>query len=191
MGKNVQYCLFIGTILDNVLLNNNSYTVLMRRFEPEEAAVIIRKMPFSKSWQNVFVTNVKKILNTETHELEDRALDDFVYLPAPSIIRHFSNDKDFLRFRIDNKTSKDWNYKFINDPTENTNRRLAIMYFEKILKALKIKFLIDDSYTVYLMHEELLKLSDSDIPALKEFVNSLYIPKTLARKKGSSETWGN
>src|SRR5688572_19802616 len=126
----------------------------MKRTDPELAIIILKKLPFSKSWLNVFVSKSKKFLNRETHQFEDIELKDFVYIPAPSLVRHFSSDKDFLAFRSENKNTKDWDYKLVNDAAENNNRRLAIMYIEPILKSLHINFTIDDSYTIYILNDE-------------------------------------
>lgn len=163
----------------------------MKQLDSEAALNQLKKLPFSKSWQNVHVSNRKKIINTETKDLVSMALGDFIYMPAPSLVRHFGNDKEFLAFRSEYKNSKNWDYKLLSDPVENNNRRLAIMWAENILKALDIDFLVDDGYTMYILYEELHKLSDSDIPGMKEFVNHLYIPKTLAHKKGIIETFGD
>jgi hypothetical protein len=154
------------------------------------AAQTLKKLTFSKSWQNSFVTKTKKLLNRETNQFEERELDVFVFLPAPIIIRHFGSDKAFLVFRSENKSEKDWDYKLLADVTENNNRRLAVWYLSKMLDVLNIGFTIDDSYTVYINDGELKKLGESDIPEIKAFYNSLYIPKTtLAKKHGDHESW--
>lgn len=162
----------------------------MRRIEPSEAITHLKKMPFSKSWQNVFVTKVKRVLNKESNTFEDVELEDFIYIPAPSIVRYFGSNKEFLQFRSENKNSKDWDYKLFGDPAENNNRRLAIMYIEHFLNALDIKFIIDDAYTLYIMDSELQKLSNSEVAGAKDFIRNLYIPRTITQKKGGSETWG-
>ncbi len=163
----------------------------MKQLEPVEALNQLKKLPFSKSWQNVYVNKTKKIFNLETKTLEETPLEEFIYIPAPSLVRHLSNDKEFLRFRSENKNSKEWDYKLVSDPVENNNRRMAIVWTENILQTLGIKFLIDDGYTMYILYEELLKLSSSDEHTVKEFINNLYIPKTLAHKKGITETFGD
>jgi hypothetical protein len=154
------------------------------------AAQTLKKLTFSKSWQNSFVSKTKKLLNRENNQFEDRELGVFVFLPAPVIIRHFGSDKAFLVFRSENKLEKDWDYKLLSDVTENTNRRLAVWYLSKMLDVLQINFTIDDSYTVYIEEAELKKLGESELPQIKEFYNSLYIPKTtLAKKQGEHESW--
>lgn len=154
------------------------------------AAQQLRKLTFSKSWQNSFVSKTKKLLNKENNKFEEKELDVFIFLPAPTLVRHYASDKDFLVFRSENKLSKDWDYKLLADATENNNRRLAVMYFARILDALEINFTIDDGYTIYISEEELKKLGESEIPEIKDFYNSLYVPKTtISRKQGTSETW--
>ncbi len=163
----------------------------MRDLDTVTALNQLKKLPFSKSWQNVHVSKTKKILNTATSELATTDLNDFIYIPAPSLVRYFGNDKEFLSFRTEYKNSKDWDYKLVSDPVENNNRRLAVVWAENILKPLGINFLIDDGYTMYILYDELHKLANSDIPGMKEFINNLYIPKTLAQKKGVIETFGD
>lgn len=163
----------------------------MKDFLPEEALRHLRRFQFSKSWLNNFVSKKKKIVNTETRQLEETELDEFIYIPATSIVRHFSNDKQFLSFRSEYKNSKDWNYKLIEDAFENNNRRLAIMYLAKMLNVLDIEFVIDDGYTLYILHEELERQQQSEVPGVKEFMNSLLIPRTFVRKKGTMETWSH
>lgn len=163
----------------------------MKRLEPSEALNQLKKLPFSKSWQNVFVSNTKKIFNLETKQLEEKQLEDFIYIPAPSLVRYLANDKEFLRFRSEMKSSKDWDHKLISDPVENNNRRLAVWWTENILQTLNISFSIDDGYTIYILYEDLQKLATLQEPGAKEFVNSLYIPKTIAHKKGVVETFSN
>lgn len=163
----------------------------MQRLEVPEALNQLKKLPFSKSWQNVYVAKTKKIFHLETKTVEETPLEDFIYIPAPSLVRHLSNDKEFLRFRSENKNSKEWDYNLISDPIENNNRRLAVVWTENILQTLGIKFLIDDGYTIYILYEELLKLSSLNEPTVKEFITNLYIPRTLAQKKGITETFTN
>jgi hypothetical protein len=120
--------------------------VNMKTWDTEDALNQLKKLPFAKSWLNVHVSKIKKILNTETEELADTELGDFIYVPAPSFVRHFGNDKDFLRFRTEYKNSGEWNYKLLSDAAENNNRRLGVMWAANILQPLGINFLIDDGY---------------------------------------------
>jgi hypothetical protein len=39
------------------------------------AAQTLKKLTFSKSWQNSFVTKTKKLLNRETNQFEEKELD--------------------------------------------------------------------------------------------------------------------
>ncbi len=162
------------------------------QFDPAKSLALIKKLPFSKSWQNVYVSKAaKKILNRETETFEEKEMEDFIYLPASALVRHFGSDKEFLLFRSDNKLNKDWDYKLVSDATENNNRRLAVKYAEALFAPLNINFTIDDSYTIYINNDEIKKLSEFDIPGAKEFVNGLYIPKIMAHKKGVTETFTN
>ena len=163
----------------------------MKDLDTVDALNQLKKLPFSKSWQNVHVSKTKKILNLETKELVETPLPDFIFMPAPSLVRHFGADKEFLSFRSEYKSSKSWNYSLISDPVENNNRRLAIMWAANILKPLEINFLIDDGYTMYILYDELQKLNHSEIPGMKDFVTHLYLPKTLAHKKGIIETFSD
>ena len=155
-----------------------------------DAIKLFKKIPFSKSWMNSHVNNkTRKILNTETGQLEDKELGVFIFAPAPVIVKHFSNDKDFLSFRTENRSNKDWDYKLVADATENNNRRLAVLYASKIFEALDIKFIVDDSYTIYVAEEELQSMGESTEPEVKGFFNLLYVPKTLGKKQSNNETW--
>ena len=151
----------------------------------------LKKLPISKSWQNNFVGKAKNIINPATGKPEPRELDLFVYSPASAIIQAFTTDKEFLSFRLEHKTSKDYEYNLIADKTENNNRRLAIMYISQFLKEIDIEFLIDDAYTLYITADELQKLTTSDDASKKEFYNSLYVPKIFGGRKGTEETWSN
>ncbi len=154
------------------------------------AVKTLKGLTFSKSWQNSFVSKAKKLLNRETNKFEESELGVFVFIPAPTLVHHFGSNKDFLTFRLESKSSRDWDYKLMSDAVENNNRRLAIMYVARALDYLEINFTIDDSYTLYINEDELKKLSQSESAELRDFYNSLYIPKTsLSRKVGTSETW--
>ena len=61
----------------------------MKKLDTLEALNQLKKLPFSKSWQNIQYLKKKKILNPETKQLVENALADFIYIPAPSLIRHF------------------------------------------------------------------------------------------------------
>ncbi len=151
----------------------------------------LKRLPFSKSWQNNFVSKAKNMVNFSTGKVEPMALDTFVYVPATTILQTFSSDRDFLSFRIENKSSKEYDYNLLADKAENNNRRLAVMYIAQFFKEADINFLIDDAYTLYVMADELQKLSSSAEPSVKDFYNSLYIPKTFGGRKGTEETWSN
>ena len=161
----------------------------MTQLDQTQAFNLLKKLPFSKSWQNVFVSKTKKIVNPKTGALEDKELEDFIYIPAINLVRHFSNDKDFMRFRVENKNSKEWNFKLVADPLENNNRRLSVVYLENILNSLGINFIVDDSYTPYILNDEVQKLTALEISGIREFVNSLRNQKVISTKKGSSDTW--
>jgi hypothetical protein len=151
----------------------------------------LKKLPFSKSWQNTFISKSKNIVNFKTGKLESRELDIFVLLPAATILQFFGSDRDFLSFRIENKASKDYDFNLIADRTENNNRRIAVMYVAQFLDEAEIEFLIDDAYTIYITHEELQKLYASEDALKRDFYNSLYIPKHFGGRKGTEETWSN
>jgi hypothetical protein len=153
------------------------------------ALTLLKKISFSKSWQNTFVDKEKGIVNLETGKIEKQALEVFVFIPALKIIQLFSNDKAFLTYRMDNKFSDRFNFNLVADKTDNTNRRLAIMYVADMLEALGIKFLIDDVFTLYINNDELQKMSESTDADIKAFYNALYIPKVFAQRKGASETF--
>ena len=159
--------------------------------DTKTAITKLKKLPFSKSWQNNFVAKAKNIINFDTGKPEPMALDIFIYIPAATILQNLGSDREFLNFRIENKLSSDYNYNLIADKAENNNRRLAIMYIAQFFKEAQIAFLIDDAYTLYITEEELKKLQNTDDASKKEFYNSLYIPKTFGGRKGSEETWSN
>jgi hypothetical protein len=159
--------------------------------ETATAILKLKKLPFSKSWQNNFVSKAKNIINFKTGKVESTELSIFVYIPATTILQTFSSDREFLGFRIENKSTKNFEFNLLADKTENNNRRLAIMYVAQFFNELDIKFLIDDAYTLYIPEEELLKLNNSGDGFKQEFYNSLYIPKTFGGRKGSEETWSH
>jgi len=149
----------------------------------------LKKLPFSKSWQNHFVTKEKNIVCLKSGKIENQVFELFIYLPAPSVLQLFSNDKDFLAFRMEHKYSDEYNFNLIADKTENNNRRLAVLYIAQMLNSAEIEFLIDDSYTIYITQAELEKLNESGKPELKDFYNFFYVPKQFARRKGVEETF--
>lgn len=152
----------------------------------------LKKLPFSKSWQNTYISKTKKkIVNKRTGSVEETEIDVFVYIPANVIIQHWGTDREFLAFRQEHKLSSDFNYNLLKDKTENNNRRLAVMYAAQFFNEAEIDFLVDDNYTLYITGEELHKLQDSDEPVKKDFYNALYIPKHFGGRKGSEETWSN
>lgn len=149
----------------------------------------LKKLSFHKSWQDHYIGKEKEIINLTTGKPETTTLDVFIYVPTPSILKLYSNDREFLAFRMENKYSSDYNFNLIADKTENNNRRLAVMYVAQFLNTAEISFLIDSSYTIYITGRELEKLAASEKPELKDFYNSFYIPKHFGGRKGSEETF--
>ena len=159
--------------------------------DTKTALLKLKKLPFSKSWQNNFVSKSKNIINPETGKPEGTDLGIFVYVPATAILQTYGSDRDFLSFRMENKSSKDYDYNLLADKTENNNRRLAVMYIAQFFKEVELEFLIDDAYTIYIKGTELEKLNGTEDAGKKDFYNSLYIPKHFGGRKGSEETWSN
>lgn len=162
----------------------------MTEIEPLTAISEIEKLPFSKSWQSTYISKKQQILNIETKKLESRELNDFLYIPAPNLVRAYGSDPQFLAFRLDHKKHPDWDYKLIKDKTDNEQRRLAIYYVSRFFNAAKIKFMIDESYGIFIEIEELAFLAKQNPEKYRDLYLHLSIPKSIGKKSGIVEEWG-
>lgn len=155
----------------------------------EEKIGTLKKIPFAKSWQNNYVSDVQNILNIETGELKETELKDFIFLPAASALKHFSNDREFLRFRNEHKGDGVMDFKLIENKTDNENHRIVLLYLAIMLAELKIYFMIDHKYGVYIEINELHQKADELGDAYKKLYRHFAIPKTIAHKNGIVEQW--
>ncbi|PIR32694.1 MAG: hypothetical protein COV36_03860 [Alphaproteobacteria bacterium CG11_big_fil_rev_8_21_14_0_20_44_7] len=149
-----------------------------------------KRLPFIKSWQNSYVSSEQQIFNTETEQLETRVLEDFIYVPGPSLIRFYSSDPKFLAFRNDHKYDPDWNYHLLPDKSDNENRRLAVFFVAQMMEALEIQFMIDEGYGILVEIGELARLAKTENPVYKEIFLHFSIPKAMAKRNGLVEEWG-
>lgn len=150
----------------------------------------IKKLPFNQSWRSTFLSDRRKMVNLESGKLEEQEFHDFLFIPAPNIVRHYGSTPKFLQFRNENKFSKDYDFGFIPDKFENNNRRLAVKYVAELLQKLNVNFMLDNAYTIYIMLSELAKFAESPDENLKKLYMHFAIPKQLARKAGVREEWG-
>jgi hypothetical protein len=151
----------------------------------------IKKLPFNQSWRSSFISDKRKIMNFATGQLEEKVLEDFLYIPAPNIVRNYGSNPKFLAYRNENKFSKDYDYNLLSDKFENNNRRIALKYVaENLLNKLGLEFMIDDAYTIYIPLAALARLAESEDEALRKLYIHFAIPKQLARKTGVREEWG-
>lgn len=162
----------------------------MENIEPIQALEEIKTLPFIKSWQNAYISKEQNIVNFATGKPEEKELSEFVYLPAPTLLRHYASDTRFLRFRNENKYEDDWNYELIEDKAENDNRRMVLFFIARYLESLEIEFMIDNSYALYIEIENLARLAKEKEGHYKAIYLSLSIPKAISQKVGIQEQWG-
>ena len=157
----------------------------------QESLKEFKNLPFVKSWQNTFVSKNQNIINTETGKLVEKTLEDFIYIPGPSLLHHFSSDTSFLAFRNENKYEDDWDYNLIADKNDNANRRMAIFYVSKILEALEIKFMVDEGYGLFVEISELAEKAKSEDPVYRDIYQHCAVPKSITTRHGVVESWGS
>ena len=149
----------------------------------------LKKLPFTKSWQNNFVSKTQNILNIETGEIKPRELNDFVYLPAPLALKSLSNNREFLAFRNDHKNDGLMDFKLLTSKADNENYRLALLYLAITLGDLGIYFMIDDKYGLFIEINELHKKANDFAGVYKILYRHFAIPKQIAHKNGIVEEW--
>ena len=147
-------------------------------------------LPFVKSWQNTYVSKKQLILNTDSGELVEKELEDFLYIPGPSLVRHLASVNKFLAFRGENKYGDDWDFKLVDDKFENQNRRMAIFYTSKILDELDIPFMVDEGYGLFVLIKDLAEKAKNSDEAYKEIYLNFAIPKSITTRHGVVESWG-
>lgn len=157
----------------------------------EKTAESIKKLPFTKSWQNNYVSDTQRILDINTGELAEKELQDFLYLPAASALKHYSNDREFLAFRNEHKGDGIMDFKLLEDQADNENYRVVLLYVAVLLAEMKIYFMIDHKYGVFIeineLHEKAKELGDQ----YKSLYRHFSIPKTIAQRNGIVEAWVN
>jgi len=157
----------------------------------EKLAEELQKLPFTKSWQNNFVSDTHNILDINTGAAKPTELNDFLYLPAPMALKHYANNRDFLAFRNDHKNDGVMDFKLLSNHTDNENGRIVLLYVAIILAELKIFFMIDDKYGVFIEIKELHKKADELGGVYKTLYRHMSIPKQIAHKNGLVEQWIN
>jgi hypothetical protein len=150
---------------------------------------ILKKLPFAKSWQNNYVSDVHNILDINTGELKKTELNDFIFLPAASALKNFSNDREFLSFRNEHKGDGMMDFKLLENKIDNENHRIVLLYLAIILAEMKIFFMIDHKYGIFIEISELHEKADSLGEGYKALYRHFSIPKTIAHKNGIVETW--
>lgn len=149
----------------------------------------LKRLPFTKSWQNQHVADEHSILDINTGDVAVKSLKDFIFLPAPSALRHFSNDRKFLAFRNDQKGNGVMDFKLLNDATDNENYRIVLLYVAIMLAEMKIFFMIGNKYGIYIEINELHKKADEQDGLYKELYRHFSVPKTIAHKNGIVEAF--
>jgi len=174
------------------ILTNFVYCSYMDTANPEILAAIesLKKLPFSKSWVTNFITNQKKIFNRETKQIEEKEFEDFIYIPAASLVRYLADNPKFRAFRNEHKFDNDYDFKLVADKFENGNRSLAVKFVAPLFEALEIKFMIDDGYTIFVPLSDLSAFANSGDETLRKLYTYFAIRKTLGRKHGAQEIWG-
>ena len=155
----------------------------------EKASDELKKLPFTKSWQNNFVSDTQNILDINTGTLAQKELQDFIYLPAALALKHFSNDRAFLSFRNDHKNDGMMDFKLLANKIDNENSRMVMLYVAILLAELKIFFMIDDKYGIFIEIKELHSKADELGGVYKALYRHFSIPKQIAHKNGIVETW--
>jgi len=153
----------------------------------DKAALELKKLPFTKSWQNNFVSDKQDILDINTGKINQKQLNDFIYLPAALSLKHYSNNSDFLLFRNDHKNDGMMDFKLLENKTDNENARIVLLYIAIILAELKIFFMIDDKYGIFIEIKELHNKAQEFGGVYKQLYRHLAIPKQIAHKNGIVE----
>lgn len=155
----------------------------------------LKDIPFAKSWESTFISKTHQILNTETGKTEAITINDFLFIPGIHLLKHYSSDSSFLSFRSENLYEDNWDYKLLENKTDNNNRRMAVFYVSRMLDALEISFRVDNNYGIYIEIEELAKKAREAEGELQKIYKDIYynfsVPKSITSKVGEIESWGN
>lgn len=164
---------------------------MSENFSFDAAAAEMKRLPFAKSWQNTFVAHTHNMLNINTGELHKKELNDFIFLPASVALNHYSSNRDFLAFRNDHKNDGMLDFKMLSNETDNENSRLVLLYIAIIIAKLKIYFMIDDKYGIFIEIADLHEKAEKEGGVYKELYRHFAIPKQIAQKNGIVEQWAN
>jgi len=157
----------------------------------DKAIEELKKLPFTKSWQNNFVSDTQNILDVDTGEIKSTQLYDFIYLPAALAVKHLSNNRQFLSFRNDHKNDGMMDFKLLANKIENENSRVALLYLAIILGDLGIFFRVDDKYGIFIEIKELHDKAEAFGGVYKILYRAFSIPKQIAHKNGIVEQWSS